>query len=66
VSNVTVEDLRLTNAGDSAGIHHGLYFTSDTGPVNDVTIRDLEVDHVDSNTSFNTSGGEGGASPAKP
>ena len=60
VSNVTVEDLHLTNAGDSVGVHRGLYFTSDTGPVNDVTIRDLEVDHVDSNTSFNTSAKEGG------
>jgi hypothetical protein len=59
VSYVTVEDLHLTNAGNSSGIHRGLYFTSDTGLVSDVTVRDLEVDHVDSDSSFN-GGKQGG------
>jgi Right handed beta helix region len=59
VSDVIVEDLQLTNAGDSVGIHRGLYFTSDTGPVRDVTVRHLEVDDVDSNNSFN-GGKQGG------
>jgi hypothetical protein len=58
MSDVTVEDLHLTNAGDSAGVHRGLYFTSDTGPVRNVTIRNLDVDHVDSTNSF--SGGKQG------
>jgi hypothetical protein len=50
-SDVTVEDLHLTNAGDPTGIHRGLYFTSDTS-VSDITVRDLEVDHVDADNSF--------------
>jgi hypothetical protein len=60
MSFVTVEDLQLTNAGDSVGVHRGLYFTSDAGPVRDVTVRDLEVDDVNSNNSFTTSAKQGG------
>ena len=59
MSSITVEDLHLTNAGDSAGVHRGLYFTSDIGPVSNVTVRELEVDHVDSDNSF-SSGKQGG------
>jgi len=59
VSHVTVENLQLTNAGDSVGIHRGMYFTSDAGPVSDITIRGLDVFDVDSNSSFN-GGKQGG------
>jgi hypothetical protein len=59
MSYVTVEDLQLTNAGDSVGIHRGLYFTSDAGSVSGITIRNLQVFDVDSNPSF-TSGKQGG------
>jgi hypothetical protein len=52
VSDITVEDLHLTNAGDPNGVHRGLYLTADTGPVNNVTIRDLEIDHVDAYNAF--------------
>jgi hypothetical protein len=40
------------------GIHRGLYFTSDAGPVSGVTVRGLNVFDVDSNASF--SGGKRG------
>ncbi len=59
MSDVTVEDLQLTNAGNSTGVHRGLYFTSNTGPVSDLTVRDLEVDNVDGDNSF-TGGKQGG------
>lgn len=59
VSYVTVEDLHLTNASDPAGIHRGLYFTSQEAPVRGVTVRGLEVSDVDSNNSF-TGGKQGG------
>ena len=52
VSDVTVEDLHLTNAGDPTGVHRGLYVTADTGTVSDVTIRDLEIDDVDAYNAF--------------
>jgi hypothetical protein len=58
MSHVTVQNLQLTNAGDSVGIHRGLYFTSDAGPVSDITIRGLHVFDVASNASF--SGGKQG------
>jgi hypothetical protein len=58
MSYVTVENLQLTNAGDSVGIHRGLYFTSDAGPVSGITARGLDVFDVDSNPSF--SGGKHG------
>lgn len=60
MSYVTVEDLALTNSGDSIGIHRGLYFTSSAGPVVDVTVRGLYVHNVDSNAAFSESGKRGG------
>ncbi len=60
MSYVTVEDLELTNAGDSTHLHRGLYFTSKSTPVRGITVRDLVVDDVDSLDSFSggkTSGG---------
>ena len=59
MSYVTVQDLSLTNAGNSTGIHRGLYFTSSNGPVDGITVKDLVVSDVDSNDSF-TSGKPGG------
>jgi len=58
--HVTVQGLELTNAGDSAHLHRGLYFTSQAAPVSGVTVRNLLVDHVDSLDTFTggkTSGG---------
>ncbi len=52
-SYITVQDLELTNAGDSVGLHRGLYFTSNAAPVSGVTIRDLSVQNVDSSNAFN-------------
>lgn len=60
MSYVTVEDLALTNSGDSIGIHRGLYFTSSAGPVASITVRGLYVHEVDSNNSFSESGKRGG------
>jgi len=52
-SYVTVQDLELTNAGDSVGLHRGLYFTSNATPVSGITIRHLLVQNVDSTNAFN-------------
>lgn len=59
MSYVTVQDLELTNAGDSTGVHRGMYFTSNAVPVTGITIRNLVVDDVDSTNSF-TGGKQGG------
>jgi hypothetical protein len=59
MSYVTVQDLRLTNAGDSVALHRGLYFTSSAGLVSGITIQHLLVYDVDSNDSF-SSGKTGG------
>lgn len=59
MSYVSVQDLELTNAGDSTGIHRGLYFTSNAVPVSGVAIRNLSVHNVDSSNSF-TGGKQGG------
>ena len=52
VSYVTVEDLELTNPGDSTALHRGVYFTSNAAPVSGITIRNLLVQDVDSLNSF--------------
>jgi len=54
VSYVTVQDLELTNAGDSTALHRGLYFTSNAALVSGITARNLLVQNVD---SLNTFGG---------
>jgi len=54
VSYVTVQDLELTNAGDSTALHRGLYFTSNATPVSGITAHNLLVQNVD---SLNTFGG---------
>jgi hypothetical protein len=60
MSNVTVEDLELTNSGSSGGEHRGLYFTSSDRPVRGVTIRDLVVHDVYGTAAFNDAAKTGG------
>jgi hypothetical protein len=60
MSYITVQDLQLTNAGDSVNLHRGLYFTSSTGPVSGITIQHLPVDDVDSNDTFSSGKTSGG------
>ncbi len=52
VSYVTVQDLELTNPGDSTQLHRGVYFTSTAGLVSGITIRNLLVQAVDSLNTF--------------
>ncbi len=52
MSYVTVEDLELTNPGDSTALHRGVYFTSNATPVSGITIRNLLVQDVDSLNTF--------------
>ena len=60
MSNVTVEDLELTNSGSSTGEHRGLYFTSSVQPVRGVTVRDLLVHDVDGTAAFTDAAKTGG------
>jgi hypothetical protein len=55
VSNVVVENLELTNAGDPAGRHRGLYVTADDTTVSNVTVRALLVHDVASISTFTDS-----------
>jgi hypothetical protein len=61
MSYVTVEDLQLTNAGDSTGLHRGVYFTSQHHMVRGITVRNLLIDDVDSSDAFSTAAQSGGA-----
>jgi hypothetical protein len=60
-SNVTVQDLELTNAGNSTGEHRGLYLTSSDRQVHDITIRHLLVHDVDGTAEFSDVAKTGGA-----
>jgi hypothetical protein len=61
MSNVTVQDLELTNAGNSTGEHRGLYFTSSDRQVRGVTVRRLVVHDVDGTAEFSDAAKTGGA-----
>jgi hypothetical protein len=60
MSHVVVQDLELTDAGNSTTQHRGLYFTASTGTVSDLTIRNLVVHDVDGSTAFNDTDKSGG------
>lgn len=57
ISHTTVEDLELTNPGDTTQEHRGLYFTADGGVVSGITVRNLLVENVDSGGNSQTTGG---------
>jgi hypothetical protein len=60
MSYVTVQNLEVTNAGDTSALHRGIYFTSRVGLVRGITIRNLLVQHVNSDDSFSSGKSSGG------
>ena len=60
MSYVTVDGLELTNAGDPAGLHRGVYLTSSTGTMKGITLEHLSIHDVDSTADVNTGKPGGG------
>lgn len=53
LSYVVVQDLELTNQGNSDGLHRGAYVTAKTAAVREVVLRGLYIHNVDGDISFN-------------
>ncbi|HEY3831004.1 MAG TPA: right-handed parallel beta-helix repeat-containing protein [Acidimicrobiia bacterium] len=60
MSYVTVDGLELTNSGDAAGLHRGVYLTSSTGTMKGITLEHLTIHDVDGTSDVNTGKPGGG------
>lgn len=60
VSHVIVQDLELTNRGDTSTQHRGVYLTAKNALVGDVTLRRLYIHDVDGQTAFSDADKRGG------